>query len=1011
MKKITPLLFGSVLALAIAPAAFLKTSSSKESVEAKTRNLPPITDSIQLKTSTSEWVNLTSPYVHVELDVLSFDENETDAIAMYDQELKTFTIYDTESSSLISGIKASGSFDFKVDFEKSFDEDHPICFELDCNSAELTSSSYKTVTVSYLTTENLTISGKLKFNATFYKESSPAYAYFDQEIDPPHYSIVKASSFNLVDDASFDGSTVYNMTAVSGLLSPGYFSLFNLGAMKIDTEGYCKIGPGAASDYPTDYAYTLNISEMPNLIKCGQNFYLTGKSSKVCNSNEFNNEIGSTNKRSTYYVNFRHSTILNASKGVHEVSFIQLVHSTNIAEDKIILWNGNVEKNYSNYHPIGLTYENGVVTFAAGCTYNGPIEVKVDGNKNFDLTVRFESGTYGNTSTAYNRLAILNQFGSVILTTTGNDAVNFNVSSIACTGSLIIKGNLDVNLVGIPIYDGSYPYSFNRTTGYIYSYGFIYGKEKVIIGDNASLNTLTASLNSPTGMKSNIVYTSRLIVTTSKSVVIGATVAGSNTLRINGVNLLDDDTKYEIDDKRLIRNQPDVAGATFKFVRYKGDYNYFAGSTTYTVTSSSLPGRAQQTNTEIEIADDPDSSNIEIATFTSNSGYDLANQTISFEPNGGTGSMASIEHYTAHTFYKLPDCGFGAPSGKMFAGWKFTDKNPSIVKQPGELVAVHDDDLELFPVWEDAPIGALTGTVSITGVLKFNETLTASVSDTNNSGTLSYKWRRNGDDITGATNSTYVVTADDIGYTLSVLVTSSIETGSLVGTTSDVIGKADALAPTGITATACTSDSNDDGTLVGITTAMEYKLSSAADYTSGTGETITGLAPGTYNVRYKATSTHNASAVANVVVNSYNAPVLYAVTVNYGTATPVSATEGTPITIVANAPEEGKVFAGWTSESGVTFADASASTTSFIMIGSDVTVTATYQNEADPVDPVTPDPETPSPETTKKGLSAGAIVAIVLGSVVLVGVGGFAVYWFVFKKKTFQDLIAVFKKK
>ena len=48
---------------------------------------------------------------------------------------------------------------------------------------------------------------------------------------------------------------------------------------------------------------------------------------------------------------------------------------------------------------------------------------------------------------------------------------------------------------------------------------------------------------------------------------------------------------------------------------------------------------------------------------------------------------------------------------------------------------------------------------------------------------------------------------------------------------------------------------------------------------------------------------------------------------------------------------------------------------------------------------------------TKKGLSAGAIVGIVAGSVAVGGAGGFALFWFAIKKKSFADLIAVFKKK
>ncbi len=51
------------------------------------------------------------------------------------------------------------------------------------------------------------------------------------------------------------------------------------------------------------------------------------------------------------------------------------------------------------------------------------------------------------------------------------------------------------------------------------------------------------------------------------------------------------------------------------------------------------------------------------------------------------------------------------------------------------------------------------------------------------------------------------------------------------------------------------------------------------------------------------------------------------------------------------------------------------------------------------------------PSDDKDGLGAGAIVAIVIGSVAVAGVGGFALFWFVIKKKSFADLIAVFKKK
>ena len=46
-----------------------------------------------------------------------------------------------------------------------------------------------------------------------------------------------------------------------------------------------------------------------------------------------------------------------------------------------------------------------------------------------------------------------------------------------------------------------------------------------------------------------------------------------------------------------------------------------------------------------------------------------------------------------------------------------------------------------------------------------------------------------------------------------------------------------------------------------------------------------------------------------------------------------------------------------------------------------------------------------------EGLSVGAIAGIVVGSVAFVSLGCFALRWFVIKKKSFADLLAVFKKK
>ena len=66
--------------------------------------------------------------------------------------------------------------------------------------------------------------------------------------------------------------------------------------------------------------------------------------------------------------------------------------------------------------------------------------------------------------------------------------------------------------------------------------------------------------------------------------------------------------------------------------------------------------------------------------------------------------------------------------------------------------------------------------------------------------------------------------------------------------------------------------------------------------------------------------------------------------------------------------------------------------------------------------PKTPDENPTTPDTTdcgKDGLSGGAIAGIVVGSIVgvaAIGVGGFALVWFVIKKKTWAEFVAIFKK-
>ena len=89
---------------------------------------------------------------------------------------------------------------------------------------------------------------------------------------------------------------------------------------------------------------------------------------------------------------------------------------------------------------------------------------------------------------------------------------------------------------------------------------------------------------------------------------------------------------------------------------------------------------------------------------------------------------------------------------------------------------------------------ALTGTLEINGAAKFGQELAATLTGTNNTGTLTYKWYRSGEDVPIATDTDkYTLTADDIGRTITAMVKSSKELGSMTAVTK-VVEKADGPA-------------------------------------------------------------------------------------------------------------------------------------------------------------------------------------------------------------------------
>lgn len=97
--------------------------------------------------------------------------------------------------------------------------------------------------------------------------------------------------------------------------------------------------------------------------------------------------------------------------------------------------------------------------------------------------------------------------------------------------------------------------------------------------------------------------------------------------------------------------------------------------------------------------------------------------------------------------------------------------------------------------------------------------------------------------------------------------------------------------------------------------------------------------------------------------------------------------------------KDGKVFKGWQDESGKIVSTNKSYT---FTVTEATTLTAVYEDKSSGGGEITP-------PAKKDGLSGGAIAGIVIGSVAVAEIGGFAIFWFAVKKKTFTDLIAAIK--
>ena len=95
------------------------------------------------------------------------------------------------------------------------------------------------------------------------------------------------------------------------------------------------------------------------------------------------------------------------------------------------------------------------------------------------------------------------------------------------------------------------------------------------------------------------------------------------------------------------------------------------------------------------------------AAITVGEGTPLADCTITFNGNGGSGSMDSVT-VKAGTNYILPDCGFTAPADQEFKAWEISGAEYKV----GDSYTV-DRDTEIKALWENSVITPTTYTVTV----------------------------------------------------------------------------------------------------------------------------------------------------------------------------------------------------------------------------------------------------------------------------------------------------------
>ncbi len=417
---------------------------------------------------------------------------------------------------------------------------------------------------------------------------------------------------------------------------------------------------------------------------------------------------------------------------------------------------------------------------------------------------------------------------------------------------------------------------------------------------------------------------------------------------------------------------------------------------------------------------------------------------IAFDSNGGSGTMTALEYVEGYE-YTLPECAFTAPEGYHFLSWSVSGGSYNDVsKAVGDTITLSGDTV-VKALWEADP----TPTYSVTykaGDGTGDDYVVSDVEEGSEHALISF--------------ATAGFTAPE-GYQFKCwsVASENKDPGAKITVTADVsVTAMYELIPT-VEYTVSFSANGGSGTMneVLVEEGNEFTLPGCG-FTAPEHKVFKAWLIGEteYEVGAKITVT------ANVEIKAVWTDLLYTVSfdTNGGSGTMASenVVDGSEFTLPEcgfTAPE-GKQFKAWligeteyqpgdkitvtsdvtigalwqdvpassseesSSEAASSSQDASSSESSSVAESSSAaesssvaesssaaesssveSSSATQSSSESPVDP----------GSSSDGLSGGAIAGIAIGSVAVAGLGGFSVFWFVIKKKSFADLIAIFKKK